>query len=79
MSTTELKELLHQQIDRLNDPADLQDLAQTVSEFVGLRTLPELETPELLEELQRALTSAEQGRVTSHADVILESKRWITS
>lgn len=79
MSATELKTILHQQIDRLDDPEALQDLALTVSEFVAYRVLEADESPELLAQLRQALQDAESGRVTPHHEVVRQSKQWITN
>jgi hypothetical protein len=78
MSTADLKSLLHDQIDRLQQEDDLQDLLLTVSEFVSHRGgLPD-ESPELLAQLQHALSSASAGNFTPHSDVVQEAKQWIT-
>lgn len=78
MSATELKTILHQQIDRLDDPEALQDLALTVSEFVAYRTPKMGESPELLAQLRQALQEAASGRGTPHHEVVRQSKQWIT-
>jgi predicted transcriptional regulator len=78
MSATDLKALLHEQIDRLDDPDDLQDLALTMSEFVNHRIPPAGESQALIAQLRQALAHAESGLVTPHAEVVLQSKQWIT-
>lgn len=78
MATADLKSILHQQIDRLQDPQDVQDLLLTVSEFVSQRTNIFTETPELLAQLEAALSSVKTGRLTTHNEVAEEAKRWIT-
>ena len=78
MSVTDLKSLLHDQIDRLQREEDLQDLLLTVSEFVSYRgDVPE-ESPELMAQLRSALAAATAGRVTPHSEVINEAKQWLT-
>ena len=78
MSTTDIKSLLHGQIDRLQREDDLQDLLLTVSEFISHRaSLPD-ESPELITQLQNALSSAASGHATAHSEVVKEAKQWIT-
>ena len=78
MATADLKSILHQQIDRLQDPQDVQDLLLTVSEFISQRTNVFIETPELLTQLEQALSAAQIGRLTPHGVVADEAKQWIT-
>lgn len=78
MATADLKSILHQQIDQLQNPEDVQDLLLTVSEFISLRTNVFIETPELLTQLEQALSSAKMSDLTPHNTVITESKQWIT-
>lgn len=78
MATDELKSLLHQQIDRLDDPQDVQDLLLTVSEFVGQRTSILAESPELQAQLAKTLATISSGLLTSHNDVAKQAKQWIT-
>lgn len=75
---TDMKVLLHQQIDRLEDPQDIQDLLLTVSAFVGQRTNIFNETPQLLNQLKEAMTAAKTAPLTPHDTVANESKQWIT-
>lgn len=75
MATSDLKEILHQQIDHLQNPEDVQDLLLTVSEFISQRTNVFIETPELLTQLEQALSSAKTGTLTPHNTVIMESKQ----
>ncbi len=62
MATADLKAILHQQIDRLQDPQDVQDLLLTVSEFVSNRTNVFTDTPQLLTQLEQALSSLDTSR-----------------
>lgn len=78
MATADLKSILHDQIDRLQDPQDVQDLLLTVSEFVSHRTNIFTETPELLTQLEQALSSSQNDELTPHTIVANESKQWIT-
>ncbi len=78
MAIADLKSILHQQIDHLQNPEDVQDLLLTVSEFISLRTNVFIETPELLTQLEGVLSSAKTGTLTPHNTVITESKQWIT-
>ena len=78
MSTDELKSLLHQQIDRLDDQQDVQDLLLTVSEFVGQRTNVFTETPELQAQLAKTLATISTAQLTPHNDVAQQAKQWIT-
>jgi hypothetical protein len=78
MATADLKSILHQQIERLQDPKDVQDLLLTVSEFISQRTNVFTETPELLTQLEEALSSEKSSRLTPHDQVAKEAKQWIT-
>ncbi|MCY7359461.1 MAG: hypothetical protein LH609_18800 [Rudanella sp.] len=78
MATAELKSILHQQIDRLQNPQDVQDLLLTVSEFVSQRTDIFIESPELITQLNRALQTVNTGQLTPHSVVVAEAKQWIT-
>ena len=78
MITADLKSILHEQIDRLEDPQDVQDLLLTVSEFVSQRTTIFFETPALLAQLEQGLASAQLPGLTSHNQVASEAKQWIT-
>lgn len=77
MSATDLKEILHRQIDSLQDVEDVQDLLLTVNEFVGQRRLPQPESPELIAHLQEALRLAQAGQFTTHEQVSQEAKTWL--
>jgi hypothetical protein len=76
MATADLKSILHQQIDRLQDPQDVQDLLLTVSEFISLRTNIFIETPELLTQLEKAISSVRTSHLTPHDEVASEAKQW---
>lgn len=78
MATSDLKSILHQQIDRLQDPEDIQDLFLTVSEFVSQRIHSVEESPELLAHLEQSMRSAKDGQLTTHDTVVKEAKQWIT-
>lgn len=78
MATEELKFILHQQIDRLDDPQDVQDLLLTVSEFIGQRVTIPVESPELCMQLEKTLATISSGRLTPHTDIAQQAKQWIT-
>ncbi|HEV7349312.1 hypothetical protein [Telluribacter sp.] len=79
MSARELKDLLHKQIELLNDPEDIQDLFLTVNDFLGHRQLWDKESPEFLEQLRRALKSVHADTATiPNSQIMREAKEWIT-
>lgn len=78
MSATDLKSLLHEQIDRLQREEDLQDLLLTVHEFVSYRGDIPHESPELIAQLHGALLAVKAGGVTPHSEVTMEAKQWLT-
>jgi hypothetical protein len=79
MSARELKDILHKQIELLEDPEDVQDLFLTVNDFLGHRQLWDSESPEFLEQLQRALESVHAGTATiPNSQIMREAKEWIT-
>ena len=75
MSVTDPKEILHKQIDRLQNVEDVQELILTVNEFIGQRQLPQPESPELIAQLREALRPSQTGHVTPHEEVNREAKR----
>lgn len=78
MATDDLKSILHEQIDRLEDPKDVQDLLLIVSEFVSQRTNIFTKTPALLTQLEQALASVQSTNLIPHDQVSNEAKQWIT-
>ena len=78
MAITELKFILHQQIDYLQNPRDVEDLLLTVSEFVSQRTDVFRENDELLTQLNHALKTIQTSTLTPHNVVATEAKQWIT-
>ena len=79
MSARELKDLLHRQIDLLEDPDDVRDLFLTVNDFLGHRHLWDKETPEFMERLRHTLELVRGGTsAISNAQVMREAKEWIT-
>lgn len=79
MSARDLKDLLHKQIELLEDPEDVQDLFLTVSDFLGHRQLWDEETPEFLEKLRHTAESVRAGSATiPNAQIMREAKEWIT-
>lgn len=80
MSARDLKEILHKQIELLENPEDVQDLFLTVNDFLGNRQLWSQETPEFMEQLQRTLEAIHSGSATiSNSQVMREAKEWITT
>lgn len=79
MSARDLKDLLHKQIDLLEDPEDVQDLFLTVNDFLGHRHLWDKESPKFMEQLRRTLESVRGGATTiPNAQIAREAKEWIT-
>ena len=79
MSARELKDLLHKQIEIIEDPEDVQDLFLTVNDFLGHRQLWDNESPEFLDQLRHALDSLHAGSATiPNAQIMREAKEWIT-
>lgn len=77
MSATDLKEILHKQIDSLQDVGDVRDLLLMVNEFVRQRVLPQPESSKLIGQLQEALRLAQTGQFTTHEEVSREAKIWL--
>ncbi|GHB72093.1 hypothetical protein [Persicitalea jodogahamensis] len=79
MSALDLRDLLHKQIDLLEDPDDIHDLFLTVNDFLGHRHLWKKETPEFMEQLRRTVESLRGGAATiPDSQVMREAKEWIT-
>ncbi len=79
MLVRDLKDLLHKQIELLEDPEDIQDLFLTVSDFLGYRQLWDEETPEFMDQLRRTLESVRVGSATiPNSQIMREAKEWIT-
>ncbi|AQG79470.1 hypothetical protein [Spirosoma montaniterrae] len=78
MTATELKTTLHQQIDHIQKEEDLEDLLLTVNDFLNHRTGKSTESPELIAQLECALTSANAGRLVPNTEVMKKAKEWLT-
>lgn len=79
MSARDLKDILHKQIEMLEDPEDVQDLFITVNDFLGYRQLWNKESPEFLDQLRRTLESLHAGSATiPNSQIMREAKEWIT-
>ncbi len=79
MSARNLKDILHKQIELLEDPEDVQNLFLTVNDFLGQRQLWEQETPEFMEQLRGTLETIRAASATiPNSQVIREAKEWIT-
>lgn len=80
MTTNAIKTLIHEQVDLLQDSADLNDLLAIVTTFVDDRTtfIPE-ETPAEPDRLRRQLRDIEEGRMQfiPHEQVMRETTQFM--
>ena len=80
MTTDAINVLINEQIDLLQDPADLNELLAIVTAFVDNRTtlMPE-ETPDEQDRLRKQLQSIKDGtmKFIPHEQVVREAKQLI--
>ena len=80
MTTDAIKILINEQINLLQNPADLNDLLEGVTAFVDNRITPmPEETPAELDRLRRQLQSIEDGtmKLIPHEQVMREMKQFL--
>jgi len=75
MSTLELKAEIHKKIDALDNVSELIDLNLSLDWFMQGKLTDEEKT--VLERLNRAKKSADEGTGILHDDVMKEAKQWL--
>lgn len=75
MSTLELKAEIHKKVDALDDISELIDLDLSLDWFMQEKLTNEEKT--VLERLNQAKKSAEEGTGTSHSEVMKQAKQWL--
>ncbi len=75
MSTLELKAEIHKKIDALNNVSELIDLNLSLDWFMQEKLTDEEKT--VLERLNQAQKSADEGTGMLHDDVMKEAKQWL--
>ncbi|RDB07399.1 hypothetical protein [Runella aurantiaca] len=75
MSTLELKAEIHKKIDALDNVAELIDLNLSLDWFMQQKLTDEEKT--VLERLNQAKKSADEGTGILHDDVMKEAKQWL--
>ena len=79
MAKPEIKKQLHDYIDMIEDESQLEML-HDAAETYATRKQPDILdslTPEQLIRLEQSIKQADEGKVTSHEDVIKISKQWL--
>ncbi|AXE18411.1 hypothetical protein DR864_11945 [Runella rosea] len=75
MSTLELKAEIHKKIDALDNVSELIDLNLSLDWFMQEKLTDEEKT--VLERLNQAKKSADEGTGMLHDDVMKEAKQWL--
>ncbi len=75
MSTLELKAEIHKKIDALDNVSELIDLNLSLDWFMQQKLTDEEKT--VLERLNQAKKSADEGTGILHDDVMKEAKQWL--
>jgi hypothetical protein len=75
MSTLELKAEIHKKIDALDNISELIDFNLSLDWFVQEKLTDEEKI--ILERLNKAKKSADEGIGILHADVMKEAKQWL--
>lgn len=75
MSTLELKAEIHKKIDALDNVSELIDLNLSLDWFMQEKLTDEEKT--VLERLNQAKKSADEGTGILHDDVMKEAKQWL--
>ncbi len=79
MSSREIKQQLHSNIEMIEDETQLQMLNDAAEAYVKQQPdIIEQLTPEQLQRLEEAIKQAEEGKLTSHEEVMKLSKQWLT-
>ncbi len=79
MALEELKKQLHSYVDIIEDETQLQMLNEAAESYVTKQSdALDLLTPEQLKRLKESIRQADEGRLTSHEEVMKLSKQWLT-
>ncbi len=80
MAKSEIKKELHAYIDMIEGESQLEILHDAAEVYVTKNQPDILDslTPEQLARLRQSIKNADDGKLTSHEDVIKIAKRWLT-
>jgi predicted transcriptional regulator len=80
MNTDEVKKKLHGYIDMIEDETQLQLLNEAAEAYVTSNQpdIIDLLSPDQLKRLQEAVDQADNGKLTSHEEVMKLSHQWLT-
>lgn len=79
MAKSEIKKQLHEFIDMIEDETQLQMLNEAAEVYAtGQTDIIDMLTPEQLHRLQESIKQADEGKLTSHAEVKKMSSQWLT-
>jgi predicted transcriptional regulator len=80
MAKSEIKKQLHAYIDMIEDESQLEMLHDAAETYLTKNQPDVLDslTPEQLARLQQSIKDADEGKLTSHEDVLKISKQWLT-
>lgn len=79
MSATELKILIHRQVDLLIENEDIEDLYATINLFLESRDIHfDSNHPAFVEKLSKSLQNAENATTISTSELKTKMQAWIT-
>lgn len=80
MSATELKILIHRQVDLLIENEDIEDLYATINLFLESRDIHfDSNHPSFVEKLSKSLQNAENAPTISTSELKTKMQAWITT
>ena len=79
MAVDEIKRKLHSYIDAIEDETQLQLLNEAAEAYATRQPdIMDLLTPEQLSRLEKSVKQANEGKLTSHEEVMKLAKQWLT-
>ena len=79
MTSDDLKKQLHHYVDMIEDDTQLEMLNEAAEIYVTKQQdILEMISPEQLKRLEESIKQADEGKLTTHEEVMKLSKQWFT-
>lgn len=79
MASDDLKKQLHHYVDMIEDEMQLEMLNEAAEIYVTKQQdILEMISPEQLKRLEESIKQADEGKLTTHEEVMKLSKQWFT-
>ena len=79
MASDDLKKQLHHYVDMIDDETQLEMLNEAAEIYVTRQTdILDSLSPEQLKRLEKSIKQADEGKLTTHEEVMKLSKQWLT-